>query len=124
MAKVIFLHLSVILFTGGSASFHAGIPTPREADPPAKETPPARSRPTPKGEIEGDQIQAYSQGGNSGGSDPGPHPRGKFGGSGPDQHPRGKFRGIRTSPLSLPEADSGIQSMSGRYASYWNALLT
>ena len=29
VAKVIFLHLSVILFTGGgSASMHAGIPTP------------------------------------------------------------------------------------------------
>ena len=26
--KVIFLHLSVILFTGGSASVHAGIPPP------------------------------------------------------------------------------------------------
>ena len=41
------------------------------------------SRPTPRGEIEGDQVQAHNQGGNSGGSDPGPHPR-------------GKFRGIRT----------------------------
>ena len=28
VAKVIFLHLSVILFTGGSASVHAGIPPP------------------------------------------------------------------------------------------------
>ena len=46
-----------------------------------------RSRPTPKGEIEGDQIQAHTQGGNSGGSDPG-------------RHPRGKFRGIRSRPTS------------------------
>ena len=37
-----------------------------------------RSRPTPKREIEGDQIQAHTQGGNCGGSDPGPHPRGKL----------------------------------------------
>ena len=37
-----------------------------------------RSRSTPKGEIEGDQIQAHTQGGNWGGSDPGPHPRGKL----------------------------------------------
>ena len=36
------------------------------------------SRPTPKGEVEGGQIQAHTQGGNWGGSDPGPHPRGKF----------------------------------------------
>ena len=28
VAKVIFLHLSVILFTGGVASVHAGMPTP------------------------------------------------------------------------------------------------
>ena len=46
-----------------------------------------RFRPTAKGEIQGDQIQAHTQGGNSGGSDPGPHPR-------------GKFRGIRTRPPS------------------------
>ena len=54
-----------------------------------------RSRPTPKGEIKGNQIQAHTQGGNWGGSDPGPPPR---------------------------EADSGIRSMSGPYASYWNAF--
>ena len=54
--KVIFLHLSVILFIGGSASVHAGRPlyqggppgdppakeTPCQGGPPAKETPPAR----------------------------------------------------------------------------------
>ena len=57
VAKVIFLHLSVILFTGrGSVSVHAGIPPPRSIHTP-------------------------------------------------------------------PEADSGIRSMSGRYASYWNAFL-
>ena len=36
------------------------------------------SRPTPKREIEGDQVQAHTQGGNGGGSGPGPHPRGKW----------------------------------------------
>ena len=61
VAKVIFLHLSVILFAWGvSASVHAGIPPPQSRPP---------------------------------GADP----------------PR--------------EADSGIRSMSGRYASYWNAFL-
>ena len=58
VAKVIFLHLFVILFTGG---MHAGIPPPPDQAPPI----------------------------------PGTH----------------------------READSGIRSMSGRYASYWNAFL-
>ena len=40
VAKVIFLHLSVILFTGGvSASVHAKIPPPREQTPPRADTP-------------------------------------------------------------------------------------
>ena len=34
-----------------------------------------RSRPTPKGEIEGDQVQAHTQGGNWRGSGPAPPPR-------------------------------------------------
>ena len=44
MAKVIFLHLSVILFIGGggSASMHAGIP------PPWEQTPPPRTRCPPR----------------------------------------------------------------------------
>ena len=86
-----------------------GLPQCMLGDPPARVTPPPlpgrhpppgphprgklrgiRSRPTPKGEIEGDQIQAHTQGGNSGGSDPGPHPR-------------GKFRGIRSRPTSKGE---------------------
>ena len=60
-----------------------------QGDPPAKETPlqahtgggelrGIRSRPTPKGEIQGDQIQVHTQGGNSGGSDPGPTPRSRL----------------------------------------------
>ena len=42
VAKVIFLHLSVILFTGGSASVHAGISPRDQAD-----TPPPGTRQTP-----------------------------------------------------------------------------
>ena len=93
MAKVIFLHLSVILFTGRvSASVHAGIPPPR-ADTPAPrgrhplgaDTP--RSRHPPGADTPWEQTA-----------------------------PRGA-----DSPLR--EADSGIRSMSGRYASYWNAFL-
>ena len=44
VAKVMFLLVSVILLTGGSASVHAGIPPPRSrhppgADPPGADTP-------------------------------------------------------------------------------------
>ena len=120
-------------------------PPPRR--PPANETPrrkPPRptpkgklrgimSRPTPKGEIEGDQIQAHTQGGNWGGSDPGPHPRGKLRGIRSRPTPKGKIEGGQiqahtqggnwggSDPSSPPHA--GIWSMSGRYASYWNAFL-
>ena len=189
--KVMFSKVCVILFTGGSASMHAGTPPPSPAketplprrppplprrspcqgdpqgdplqgdppprrpprrppprrspigDPPSKKTPPPgshlggklrgiRSRPTAKGEIEGDQIQAHTKGGNSGGSDPGP--RGKFRGirsrptpkgeiesdqiqahiqggnwegSDPGPHPRGKFRGIRFRPPLMTTAAGG-----------------
>ena len=41
VAKVMFLHLSVILFTGGSASVHTGIPPRPGADPPGTIPPPA-----------------------------------------------------------------------------------
>ena len=78
VAKVMFLLVCVILFTGGmSASVHAGIPdtppgadTPLGADTPREQTPPTKSRHSP-----------------------------------------------------TPEQTPGIRSMSGRYASYWNAFL-
>ena len=48
VAKVIFLHLSVILFTGGvSASVHAGIPHPPGADTPQSRHPPPPGADTP-----------------------------------------------------------------------------
>ena len=56
------------------------------------------SRPTPKGEIEGDQVQAHIQGGNWGGSGPGPHPRGKLRGIRSRPTPKGKWREIRSRP--------------------------
>ena len=42
--KAMFLHVSVILFTGGSASVHAGIP-PWQGDPHGKTDPMARQTP-------------------------------------------------------------------------------
>ena len=60
VAKVMFLHLSVILFTGGSASVHAGIPPPspeartplpRSTHPPGSTHPhlPGSTHPHPPG---------------------------------------------------------------------------
>ena len=97
---------------GGSVSVHAGRPptreTPCQGDPPSRETPcqgDSPSRPTPRGEIGVDQVQAHSQGGNSGGSDPGPHPRGNSGGSDPGPHPRGNSGG--SDPGPHPRGNSG-----------------
>ena len=119
VAKVMFLLVSVTLSKGGgvclSACWHTATPLPRRhplprrppcqgGTPPAKETPPeggtpyqgdSSSRPTPKGEIEEDQIQAHTQGGNWGGSDPGPHPR-------------GKLRGIRSRPTPKREIEEDL----------------
>ena len=47
VAKVMFLHLSVILFTGGSASVHAGIPPPQSRHPPGSRHP--QGTDTPQG---------------------------------------------------------------------------
>ena len=46
--KVIFLHLFVILFTGGSASVHAGIPPPRPGTTPRTRHPPQTGTPLPR----------------------------------------------------------------------------
>ena len=108
--------------------------TPLEGEPPCQGDPP--SKPTAKGEIEGDQVQAHTQGGYWGGSDPGPHLRGKLRGIRSRPTPKGEIEGDEIqahtqggnwggSDSGPPprEADSGIRSMSGRYASYWNVFL-
>ena len=48
------------------------------------------SRPTAKGEVEGDLVQAHSQGGSWGGSGPGPQPRGKLRGIWSRSRPKGE----------------------------------
>ena len=88
---------------------------PPGADPPSRHPPKGphprgklrgiRSRPTPKGEIEGDQIQAHTQGGNWGGSDPGPHARGKLRGIRSRPTPKGKIEVIRSRPASKGEIE-------------------
>ena len=95
VAKVMFLQLCVILFMGRKRETLQGDPLqgdpPRrrhpQGDPPRRRPPQEgvpppglhprgklrgiRSRPTSKVEIEGDQIQAHTQEGTLGGSDPG-----------------------------------------------------
>ena len=94
VAKVIFLHLSVILFTGGrgSASVHAGIPPPEQTPPLSRH--PLGTRP-PKEQT---------------------HPPGT-------RPTRNRHPPPRADPLPFPGADSSIRSTSGWYASYWNAFL-
>ena len=92
MAKVIFLHLFVILFRGGvSAQCMLGYHTPPEQTPPQSSHPPGADTP-PRADTPQDQIPL--------GANTLPQSR----------HPPPR------------EADSGIRSMSGRYASYWNAF--
>ena len=71
--------------------------TPRKEIPPPGPQPRGklkgiRSRPIPRGEIDWDQIQAHTQGGNGRGSDIGPHPR-------------AKLRSIRSRPTSKGEIE-------------------
>ena len=102
------------IFTPVCHSVHrrgGGLPQCMLGYPPAKDTPPAKetslpgrppcqgdpsSRPTPKEEIEGIMSRPT---------------------------PKGEIEGDQIQPPHPREADSGIQSMSGRYASYWNAFL-
>ena len=164
--KVMFLQVSVILFTGGGVgvlSQHALQVVSQHAlqqvlgwggwypSMPCRFPGPyprgklrgsgqgkGVSRPTPKGEVEGDLVQAHSQGGN-------------WGGSGPSPHPRWKLRGIwlgggcllwwggACSGGCLLQGDASSRGgyllpgcvcgdprdgyCCGRYASYWNAFL-
>ena len=112
VAKVIFLHLSVIHSVhggggGGSASVHAGIPPPPGADPPGADPPGA----DPPG-ADTPQEQRPPQTRPPGAEIP------------PDQTPPPQSRPPRSRHHPPPrEANSSIWSTSGRYASYWNAFL-
>ena len=103
------------------------------------------SRPTPKGEVEGDLVQAHSQGGNWGGSGPGPQPRGKLRGIWSRPTANGEVlrgiwsRGCLVWGVCLLQGGSwsrGVPALCGgclvetspdgyccrRYVSYWNAF--
>ena len=151
MAKVIFLHLFVILFTGEGGWYptrHWDTPPPRpgthhtpldQTHPPRPGTPP----PPPDQAHHHHQAPPPAQAHHPPG--PGTPPR-------PDTPPRTRHtpppqtrhttnpprtwhtplsprtrppprQGTPPDQASPPEADSGIRSTSGRYASYWNAFL-
>ena len=65
------------------------------------------TRPTTRGEIEGDQIQAHSQGGNWGGPDPGPQPRGKLRGIRSRSTAKGEIEGDHIRPPPTATAAGG-----------------
>ena len=108
VTKVMFLQASVILSMGGvSASVHVGIPhTPSPGADPPEQTPP-RANTT----LRADTHPSRSR-----------HPPG----SRHPPPPGADTPWSRHTPESRhppPKAGSSIWSMSGRYASYWNAIL-
>ena len=115
---------------------------PCQRDPPARETPfpppgphprgklrGIRSRPTPKGEMEGDQIQANTQGGNFGGIRSRSTAKGEIEGDHIQAHSEGKIRrdqvqaNIQGGNSGGSEPPPPNDHCCGRYASYWNAFL-
>ena len=105
VAKVIFLHLFVILFTGGGGVCLGA----------CWDTTPLGSRHPPRADNPPEQMSPGSR-----------HHPGSRHPLGADTSPRADFPpGADPPPQQTPpwKADSGIRSMSGRYASYWNAFL-
>ena len=89
-----FLQASVILFTGGCLpQCMLGYHTPGKQTPPSRADPP-KSRHPPEQTPPQDQV-----------------------------HPQSRHPPIPGTTPQEADAESGIRSMSGRYTSYWNALL-
>ena len=124
--KVMFLQASVILLTGGgvSASVHAGIP-PQEQTSPQEQTPPA---PSPWEQTPQSRHPPGADTPQSRHSPRSRHPPGAADTPPPGVDPLGADTPLEQTPhppqqTPLPEADSGVRSTSGRYASYCNAFL-
>ena len=66
-------------------------------------------------------LQAHTQGGNWGGSGPGPHPGGNWGGSDPGPHPRGKLRWIRSRSILKGEIE-GDEVQAHTQGAYWGGI--
>ena len=122
VAKVIFLHLSVILFTGGvSASVHAEIPHPPGADTPRQQTSPGSRHPPGSRHTPWEQTHPPEQTLPWEQTPPGSrHPRSRHPPGADTPSPEQTPPRADTPP---PGANTGIRSKSSRYASYWNAFL-
>ena len=116
VAKVIFLHLFVILFTGGGWCAWSGGVVSHKA---LRQTPPGQAHTPPSGPDTpppSDQTHHPPR--------PGTHPLDQTH-TPPDQTPP-PGPGTPSPPDQThlpPEADSGIRSTSGRYTSYRNTFL-
>ena len=107
----------MILSTGGACSGGGGLQahtkggTWRGWDPgphPRGKLRGIRSRPTPKGEIEGDQVQAHTQGGNLRGIRSRPIPKGEIEGDQVQAHTQGgSWGGSGLAPLQTATAAGG-----------------
>ena len=118
VAKVIFLHLSVILFTGGSASVHAGMPPPCQGDPPEGGTPtPCQGDPPAKKTPRRETPQKEAPLPRRPPAKETPPPLPKRRPPLPSRHPPPE------GGTPLPRRPPNIWSMSSQYVSYWNAFL-
>ena len=124
VVKVMFLLVSVILSTGEgvSASVHAGIPPPWEQTSPPEQTPPREQTPQEQTHTLPPPEQTSPWGADTPPEADPPVADTPLPGADtplpPEQTPPQRSR----HPPSQ-KADSSIRSMSGRYASYWNAFL-
>ena len=109
VAKVMFLHVSVILFTGGGSVIH---PPPDKAGrpPQTREPPPDQGEPSPPDQGQPPQARETPRT-----RDNPPRPG--------RETPLRPGRTPRTRENPPLEADFSIRSTSGRYASYWNTFL-
>ena len=113
-AKVMFLQASVILGEGVSASVHVGIPHPPRGRHPPGSIHPLRNRHPSKQPPPGADTPR---------SGPPKQTPPKRQTSPKKQIPLGSRHPPSRHPPPKKNAGSGIRSMSGRYASYWNAFL-
>ena len=89
----------------GGACSGGGVPALGGGPPPGGVCSTGVIRPTPRGEVERDQVQAHTWGGNWDGSGPGPHPREKLRGIRSRPTPKGELGGIRSRPKPKGEIE-------------------
>ena len=123
-AKVIFLHLFVILFTGGEYLTRYNPPgtrytpqtrytPPGPGTPPLDQVHPPGTRYIPPGPGTPPRDQVHPPG-------PGTPPGTRYNPPGPGTTPQDQ---VHPRDQVYPPPPPGIRSTIGRYASYWNAFL-